>query len=354
MKVLLLTKYTRMGASSRLRSFQYLPELKVHNLDITVQSLFDDHYLNALYMKKKRSPFFIARLYLSRLIVLFSAYKYDILWIEKEIFPYLPAFAERALRFIGKRYIVDYDDAIFHNYDLSKNPVIRTLLSRKIDVVMKMSHCVVAGNNYLANRARMAGATQVEIVPTVVDISRYRKQLENSDDTIIVGWIGSPSTQKYVVEIASALKKVSQSYKIKVVLVGATPDIVKHFPDINIEVIAWTEESEVDLIRQMDIGIMPLPSGPWEEGKCGYKLIQYMACSVPVIASPVGVNVDIVDGNLAGLLATNLEDWNSTLHKLIESPELRSELGENGRYAVESKYSLHVQAERYREILMTS
>lgn len=351
-KILLLSKYPRMGASSRLRSLQYLPHLEADGFDVTVSSLFDDAYLSSIYKKEGRSALVIARLYFKRLLALLSGYQYDLIWIEYEVFPYFPAFAERLLKLLGKPYIVDYDDAIFHNYDLSRNPFIRRFLGRKIDTVMRNSACVIAGNAYLAERAKAAGAPRVEQVPTVVDHRRYTPRNGTDKQRPVIGWIGSPSTQKYVVGIREALEKVCTEHDARLMLVGATPQVVAELPGMDVEVIPWSEEKEAALIRKMDIGIMPLPDGPWEKGKCGYKLIQYKACSVPVIASPVGVNVDIVNGSQSGLLAGSKAEWESALQQLLESAEQRAKLGISGRQAVEETYSLQAQAPVLRRIFI--
>ena len=344
MKILLLSKYSRKGASTRLRSLQYLPFLEAEGFQITVSSLFDDQYLNQLYQHGKRASFRTVMLYIRRLFALLSVFRYDLIWIEKEIFPYLPAFAERILRLLGKRYVVDYDDAIFHNYDLSGHSGLRRVLGGKIDVVMRFSSCVVAGNDYLAIRARKAGAVRVELVPTVVDATRYNSKESQLPVHPVIGWIGSPSTQRYVVDIARALTSTCQKHKARLLLVGASSDITTEFPGIDVQVVPWSEESEAEFIAQMDVGIMPLPDGPWEKGKCGYKLIQYMACGIPVVASPVGVNVDILGASQCGFLAANTAEWKVALDKLLESPEQRLQLGRAGRQAVENRYSLSVQA----------
>lgn len=343
-KVLLLSRYSRIGASSRLRSLQYFPYLESHGLAVTVKPLFDDEYLSQIYEHNHKSPAKIAGLFGKRLVSLFAASSYDLIWIEKEIWPHLPAFAERILHLFGKPYVVDFDDAVFHNYDLSGNVLVRRLLGRKIDAVMRHSACVVAGNAYLADRARAAGAPRIEVVPTVVDYTRYVPRRHEVGSRPVIGWIGSPSTQKYVVKIRDALAKVCRAHDARLMLVGATPQVVNELPGLDVEVVPWSEDSEAELIGRMDVGIMPLPDGPWEKGKCGYKLIQYMACAVPVVASPVGVNVKIVTTSLSGILATSASEWETSLHQLLVSHELRNTMGSAGRMAVEKYYSLQVQA----------
>ncbi|PUB36786.1 glycosyltransferase involved in cell wall biosynthesis [Pseudomonas sp. GV105] len=352
MKILLLSKYSRMGASSRLRALQFLPFLEKEGLTVEVNTLFDDRYLERLYKHGGRSFLPTLKCYFSRFLFLFTVRSYDVVWIEKEIFPFFPAFAERLLKFFRVPYVVDYDDAIFHNYNLSGSLLVRKLLGSKIDVVMRHAEVVVAGNSYLAEYAIKAGALKVEIIPTVVDHSRYDGGELPHHDKLVIGWIGSPSTEKYVVKIKTALMAVCENYGARVVLMGASPGVIAELDGLNVEVLPWSEDSETAFIKQLDIGIMPLVDGFWEKGKCGYKLIQYMACGVPVVASPVGVNVDIVDGNECGMLAADIEDWRRCLDKLLNDRALRVFYGGKGLRAVENTFSLQVQAPRIRDIFM--
>jgi glycosyltransferase involved in cell wall biosynthesis len=343
MKILFLSKYSRLGASSRLRCLQYLPSLEKSGVEVVVQSLFDDDYLKHLYSSGRRPVLRSLYCYLKRFFTIFTVRQYDVIWIEKELFPFFPATVERLLRIFGPPYVVDYDDAIFHNYDLSSHLLIRKTLGKKIDVVMRNALCVIAGNDYLASRAKAAGAKDVVVVPTVVDKDRYLAKRDSTCESLVIGWIGSPSTQKYVVDIRQALFSVCEQFGACIKLMGATPQIVEELPELPVEVLPWSEDGEVDFIRQLDIGIMPLVDGPWEKGKCGYKLVQYMASGVPVVASPVGVNVEIVDGNRCGLLADSLEQWESALRKLLGNADQRLDYGRAGRAAVENKYTVHVQ-----------
>ncbi|MCQ4191416.1 glycosyltransferase, partial [Methylocystis suflitae] len=123
--------------------------------------------------------------------------------------------------------------------------------------------------------------------------------------------------------------------------------------DSRFEFLDWSEETEVELIQGMDIGIMPLPDEPWARGKCGYKLIQYMACGIPVIASPVGVNSDIVDEGLNGYLARDELEWEAAIRHLSADSELRRVMGRYGREKIVSEYSLHVHGPRLATMLRT-
>ena len=340
--VLVLTKYSRNAASSRLRTLQYLPYLEGENYKFTVRPLFDDHYLSTLYQSGRRFKIYVFFLYLKRFCHLISFWRYSFIWVEKELFPYLPPWVEVLLKCLSVKYIVDYDDAIFHNYDMAQNKWVRRLLSSKIDTVMRHSYSVVAGNEYLANRAFEARAKRVFLVPTVVDIRRYSIDFRSQKDFLTVGWIGSPTTQAYLETLFPVFRALSSRMQFRLLLVGANSDIVDRLPGLKVDLMPWSEDTEVLNIKAMDVGIMPLTDGPWEKGKCGYKLIQYMACGVPVVASPVGVNTSIVKDSGSGLLASSLEDWETCLASLLSSPELRYRYGSAGRASVESSYSIDV------------
>lgn len=346
MKILVLSKYSRLGASSRLRTLQFIPYIEAHGHEVTIKCLFDDSYLNNLYSTGKRSLLTTSKMYIKRLISLLDIKNHDVIWIEKEIFPYAPALVERLLNISKIPYIVDYDDAIFHNYDLSSNYLIRKLLGKKIDTVMRNASCVITGNAYLASRAIRAGSLNTLTIPTVVDNDRYKPHSERLSQALTIGWIGSPSTQKYIIDIHEALLNISKNFDFQLILMGATPSVTSKLPGLNVKVLPWSENSEAEFIRFLDIGIMPLTDGPWEKGKCGYKLIQYMACSVPVVASPVGVNISIVSDNKCGLLAADVKDWELKLSTLLASKELRAALGKAGRNAIDNVYSVAVQAPR--------
>jgi len=342
MKILVLTRYSRLGASSRLRFYQYLPYLREAGWVITTEPLLDDKYIADLYNKRPKDYKRILITYLHRLRVLTASFRYDILWIEKELFPMLPSWFEEFIAALKTPYVVDFDDAIFHNYDLHPNWLVRRCLGNKIDRVMKNAALVVAGNEYLANRARRAGAKRVVIIPTVIDIYKYAP-LYKRNDIFTIGWIGSPATSKYLELIKLPLIKFQESNRFKLVLVGAGEFNVDEF---SVENRLWSEDTEVKDIQGFDVGIMPLPDEPWERGKCGYKLIQYMACGKPVIASPVGVNKDIVENGVNGYLVRNEDEWVEALKTLYNYPDLALSIGEQNRAKVEENYCIQVTAPR--------
>jgi glycosyltransferase involved in cell wall biosynthesis len=194
----------------------------------------------------------------------------------------------------------------------------------------------------LADRAKVSGAKKVVVLPTVIDIDVYKPKINFNNSKIVIGWIGSPSTFKYIKNYKTIFSKILQKNKVELHIVGATEDLGL---GSNFKYLKWTEESEVNLISNFDIGIMPLENTPWELGKCAYKLIQYMGCGVPVIASAVGMNTEVVEDGINGFLVQTEEQWLEKLNLLIEDTAMRTSLGKKGRIKVESDFSLKKNCE---------
>jgi glycosyltransferase involved in cell wall biosynthesis len=349
-KVLLLTRYERLGASSRVRFLQFLPQLAQAGFTIDVQPLLDNAYVQSLYGGPPVSRWSIIRAYLRRLRALLAARRYDAVWLEKEALPYLPAFVETAL-LAGVPYVVDLDDAWFHRYEAHGSPLVRALLSGKIDAVMRHAAIVVAGNDYLAARAREAGARRIEIIPTAIDLARYgdTPPAAAGKRAAIVGWIGIPLNAHYLTLIEPALRLDARDGPIKLHVVGAP--VPSELAGVPAESFAWSEATEVERIGAFDIGIMPLADTPWERGKCAYKLLQVMAAGKPVIASPVGANCQVVRHGVNGFLAATQEEWAEALRTLAADPALRARMGAEARQTVTGAYSVATVGPRLASML---
>lgn len=350
MKIIFFTKYARLGASSRYRAFQYLPSLAVAGIQPEVKPLFDDAYLARKYAIGRTPINELFRSYFRRLWATFVVPRGSVVYVEYELLPYFPALLEYLLVWRGCRFVVDYDDALFHQYDNHSNRWIRRLLGGKIATVMRLARTVVAGNSYLADYARRAGASRVTVIPTVIDLQRYPvPALTKRTGSITIVWIGSPSTSKYLLEIVPALAEVCKSGQVKVRLIGSgNIDL----PGVPVEHVPWCEDTEVEAMQSSDIGIMPLPDELWERGKCGFKLIQYMACGLPVVASPVGVNADIIEPGVNGFLASTHQEWVAAFQTLVSDSLLRERMGQAGRAKVEQNYCLQVTAPRLAKVLL--
>ena len=348
-KILLLSRYGNLGASSRYRSYQYIPYLRKEGIEITVAPLFDNDYINDLYAGRKKNLLKVLRVYAKRIINLYHVRGFDVIWIEKEALPWLPAWIEHKLGLTKVTYIVDYDDAIFHRYDQHHFKLIRWILGKKIDRIIQYAALVLVGNEYLLERAKKAGARRIELLPTVVDLRKYPSTFFNDNDIFIIGWIGSPITSHYLKLVIPALEEICKNNTARLVLIGAKrEDLPTNIP---VKYVSWSEETETKEIQKFDVGIMPLPNNVWERGKCGLKLIQYMACGKPVIGSSVGVNKKIIKHGINGYQARNIDEWIWAINKLKDDPKLRQKMGKAGRKIVEKNYCLQVTAPKLLKIL---
>lgn len=340
-RIFVFTKYDRLGASSRMRFFNYLSFFS-EKYKFQYSPLFDNKYLNNLYDRKKNSKIHIFSRYFKRLVTTFRVAldkNIDVVWIEKELMPYIPIPLEVILSISGKKVIYDYDDAVFHNYDLK---YLSWIFDWKFSCLAKYSDLIFAGNKYLKDRLINFGATNVNIVPTVIDEFKYSDvhNVSINDDRTTLVWIGSPSTQKYLSIVDDVIFSLQQKYCVEFHVIGCNSQLELKCCYTRIK---WSENDEITSLNRADIGIMPLFDSAFERGKCGYKIIQYFALGKPVCCSPVGVNNELVHNDVNGYLCQSSHDWYKSLEKLIISKDLRSSFGNHGKMQVFSNYTYQSQ-----------
>lgn len=332
---------------------QFLPKLN-SSYQIQVHSLLSDEYVTNLYAGVSQNKLGVLFAYCKRAFQLITD-RSDVLVIEKELFPYLPFWFEKI--FLGKKkYLVDIDDAVFHNYDLNVSSLKKFLLGTKFNSLFKNSFAVLAGSPYLQDVAKSSGAYNVIYYPTVIEGERYFKApavLLQASERIVIGWIGSGSTDKYLELIRASLALAAKRTPCQLVLkiIGST----KPLQIEGVEVIhtPWREDSEVAEIETIDIGIMPLENTLWERGKCAYKLIQYMACGKPVLASAVGANNVVVDHGMNGFLCSTEQEWSDAFVALVSNSELRNQFGNHGMNKVTQQYTVDANIKILQKLLST-
>lgn len=333
-----------------MRTIQYLPALQHSNWIVRHQPLFVDAALSARYARGSYSLLDLIMSYVVRIKVLLSRKRFDVLLIEKEALPWLPLWIEAGLLH-GVPYVLDFDDAVFHNYDLHRFAVVRWIYGQRLDGLMAKAALVVGGNDYLAQRARAAGARWVEVVPTVIDLDRYPVPVVYGGDKatlqLSIVWIGSPSTARYLKLLEKPLQSLAKRWPLVLRVIGAEFQM----QGVQVQCVPWSEATEVESIAAGHIGVMPLLDSPWEQGKCGYKLIQYMACGLPVVASSVGVNTEIVEPGINGFLANSDGDWVLALGQLFTQAQLRQRMGWAGRAKVEAQYCIQKTGPKMTELL---
>lgn len=342
MRVLFLVQYPRLAPSPRYRVYQLVPWLEQSGIECHVESLIDEPgYLTARsagnYLRKSRM---LAAGLARRLTSLLNAGKYDLVYVLKGAFPYGPPVIEKLLRTSRVPFIFDFDDAIhIHKKSCSHRFLDYLKSTRRVGQVAALASRVVVPNEYLADFARQFNAS-VTVVPEAEDTERLVPRCRHSnEEKLVIGWVGSSSTAKYLNLIQEALRTVCDRYPHVVLrVIGGRFNA----DGVRTEVLKWQFEREVQQFHDLDIGIMPLPLEEWSKGKSGCKLRQYMAAGVPGVGTAIGYNLELVDHGRTGLLATTQQEWVECLSKLVESAELRNSIAAAAREDVEQRFALNV------------
>jgi UDP-glucose:(heptosyl)LPS alpha-1,3-glucosyltransferase len=243
----------------------------------------------------------------------------------------------------GRRLLYDIDDAVIYrdSEDGSRRSDVARLRLR-LQRIVERTNTVIVGNRYLADMVR-PWSRDISILPTAVDLSRYavRPASASTGSNVVIGWLGTQGNLKYLEELAPVWRRLSAAYPRVVLKVVSDAEV--RLDGVRVSFERWRLDREVQALQSFDIGVMPLRDTPWTQGKCGYKILQYMAVGVPSVASPIGFNRTLIEDGVNGFLAESPDQWYDVLARLIECPALRREVGLAGRRTVEERFSL----ERY-------
>jgi glycosyltransferase involved in cell wall biosynthesis len=333
----------------RFRMEQWAPALASDGIEIEFAPFEDARLHHVLYqpghVAKKASA--VAAAFWRRKNLLRRIQEFDVVYVFREAALLGPAVFERVIARSGVPLLFDFDDAVFEPYKSPTNGYLSLLkCPGKTAVTCRRSRHVLAGNEYLAAYARQFN-TSVTIVPTTIDTERYCSTPYRSGDPIVIGWSGSHSTVMHLRTIERALKRLAGRRPFRLRVIGASYAL----EGIRVESLPWRADSEIDDLRAIDIGLMPLPDDRWSRGKCGLKALQYMAIGIPTVCSPVGVNTTIVQHGENGLLAATDDQWVESLERLIDDASMRERLGRAGRLTVERRFSAAVQVPVVRDVL---
>jgi glycosyltransferase involved in cell wall biosynthesis len=352
-RVLAFTVKPRASADSRYRILQYVPFAERDGVKVHHRSLMSDRFFD-WQMQNKHILWRILLLPWMLLLrlwqVLVEAPGYDAVWILREMSPLGPPIFERLLVWRCRRVLLDVDDAL-HIVDKESSSWLPRLF-RDGGKFGRMASCysaVVCGNSFLAQFYRSQGGI-VHIIPTVVNSDDYAGVQPSPSRSVRIGWIGTPLNRHHIELVGAALVSLAQERQFEVSLVGILDPFDWQIPQVRY--IRWTLADEIAFFEGFDIGIMPLRDSLFARGKCAFKLIQYMAAGLPVIASPVGANVDVVHNGENGFLAATDEEWLIAMRQLIDDVELRGEMGRKGRELVRESYSVQSAWPVYRSILI--
>jgi glycosyltransferase involved in cell wall biosynthesis len=273
--------------------------------------------------------------------------EYDLVYLFREAALIGPAWFERKIARSGVPMVFDFDDAVFVAYRSPSNGYLSYLkFPGKTETIVRRSRHVMAGNAYLAEYSRKFNPN-VTVIPTTIDTNSYTPESAEETEVPVIGWSGSFSTVQHLDTVRDVLRELAKRHRFKLRVIG-TPQY--EVPGVEIEAMQWKADTEVEDLRAMDIGIMPLPNEAWSKGKCGLKALQYMALGIPTVCSPVGVNTEIIQDNVNGMIADTSDEWIDRLSALIINSELRRRLGGAGRETVVDKYSAAVIAPRVFEL----
>jgi glycosyltransferase involved in cell wall biosynthesis len=324
-KILFLTYGAWMHASSRTRAILYFDRLReTGNYRISwIPRVYDrkkGRIAKLLFAFCKR--FLAVRKFLS--IVFLT---YDLVYIQRA---FTSPFLLKVLRWKNTKVIFDFDDAIYLNHAKAPHNFRNT-----VNLIRVASHVIVS-SPVLEDFCRENGNQKVSAIPTPIETERFLPKKHEKRERTVIGWIGSSHTSHYLQTIAPALKEVFAQCSVQFVFVGLGSTFsIENLP---FEGYNWSYETETDLISKMDIGIMPLTNDDFSTGKGGYKLYQYMAGGIPVVASPVGMNAEIVLPGKNGFLASSHSEWVECLKILADDCNLRNEMGTFGRKMAEEKF----------------
>ena len=297
------------SASTRYRALTYFPYLK-------------DAGWQPQHLAAASTP-------LKRLSLLKAASQADVVVVLRRNFSTIFLFL---LRRFSHRLVFDFDDAIF----LRSNGEPSKLRMKRFQHMMHVCDQVWAGNTYLADMARRLN-NNVDTLPTSIKPEKYSITTNQPSENIDLVWIGSSSTRKYLVDLLPTLELLSEKNshcRLKIIA-----DFDLETTSIKTLPIQWGADTEAKELASSHIGIAPMTDNPWTQGKCALKILQYMASGLPVVASPAGINKDVVINNETGYLATTTEEWLEALQVLISDAALRVKLGKSGRENVIKNYS---------------
>lgn len=343
----------KQSPSQRFRFEQYFDILFKKKYSYEVQSFLDSQNWR-VFFETGRPYLKLAALikgFLRRMMILPRIPSFDFIFIHREMTPLGPPFFEWIIsKLLRKKIIYDFDDAIWLTDRRSESWLLRSAKCRnKVKLICSWSYKISCGNEYLASFAKKYN-DRVAYNPTTIDSKNWHnpdlhRSAYSSHDQIVIGWTGSHSTLKYLNELTSVLHQIEMEFpKVRIKI------IADHKPNLelnSLQFVRWNEKTEIEDLLQLDIGIMPLPDDEWSKGKCGFKVLQYMALKIPAVASNVGVNSKIIENGSTGFLCNTPQEWKFALTRLLSDPVLRRQMGEHGRKKVVEHYSVAANSDNF-------
>ncbi|QSH42203.1 glycosyltransferase family 4 protein [Lentisphaerota bacterium ZTH] len=314
MRLTFLTRYGSLGASSRYRFYLYAELMRGSGHKINVCRFFSDSYLKRLYNGRIRNPLHIPGAFLRRIKDLLLR-RGDNMVIEYELLPFMPYFIEKM--FIGNsRYVLNFDDNVWEKY--KGIPWLRG----KYDRLIENAAGVIAANDFLLQKAAFLNKNST-LIPTVVNPELYKSTQAKFDKFTLI-WIGTPVTYSYIEAHAETLRAMALQCDFELLIVARRSLRERAIEGVRMRFMDWSQEREGEAVARSHVGIMPLTDDEFSRGKSAFKIIQYQAAGLPVIASPVGANITVVEDGLSGFLAGTKVKWVEAVRRLQNERSLYS------------------------------
>lgn len=349
MKLLFLVPYPKdCVPGQRLKFEQYFSIFKERGIQYEFRPFMHERLYKVLY---KRGHYFTKviytlRGYIQRLFDVWLARKFDMVYIFLYTAPFGPPVFEYLLKLMGKKVVYDIDDMIALPHSSNVNRFTKYLKSpSRIKHILRLSDHVIVVTKYLEKYA-LKYNSKVTPIPPAMDMNKYFFGHKNQNGQICIGWSGSHSTLQYISQLEKVLKVINAKYgpRCKIKIIG---DKNFRFPNIEVHAVDWSLSSEVAELKEIDIGLYPLPDCEWVLGKGGLKAIQYMALGIPPVCTRIGEAVNIIKDGVNGFLVSSDNEWIEKISILIEDGELRKRMGQMARKTVEEEYSLETNADKY-------
>lgn len=358
LRVLALMSYPGEAAATRFRVHQLVAPLRALEVEVDVRPLLDGAAFARLYDRSgvAGTAWRLGRAHGRRLRDVAAARKVDVVLLQREAALLGPPLIELLLDAVGRRPIVlDLDDPTWVAYDSPTFGWVGRVLKwpGKADWLIDRAALVTCGSRTIAEHVESRGA-QARIVPTVVDTDVFRpRRAGAAHQPPVVGWIGSHSTAPYLEGVAPALAEAAARAELRLLVVGAGATTVG-VPGVEVEQRRWTLEGEVADFQSLDVGLYPLADDEWARGKSGFKAIQYLACGVPFVVTPIGATADIGLPGTTHLEARTRADWADAVARLAGDARLRQAMGAAGRAHALERYTVGPVAAALADALRTA
>ena len=355
MKVLALASYPTEAACTRYRVEQFVEPLAERGITMVVRPFMDSALFDSLYQHRSW-PGTAAGLMKSALLRLrdvIAATGADVIFIQREAMLFGPPVTEWLVnRVLRRPMVLDLDDATYVPYTSPTYGRFTKALKffGKTDHLIRWSRTVVCGNQTIAEYVSSKGG-HTEIIPTVVDLEKFRPRESRDDSVPVLGWVGSHSTFPFLESILPALAELAKSHSFKLKIVGSGRAEVS-VPGVAVENLEWNLEREVADFRSVDIGLYPLNAdNNWTMGKSGFKAIQWMAVGIPYVVTPLGAASEIGESGVTNYFATTHAEWIEKLKLLLDDRDQRRAMGDAGRQYALEHFSVDVQADKLARVL---